>query len=174
MLGGKLVRLSALSLPLAVILVFAGGCLGTPATQVNQAPVVNTNTQTNTVADKTNKKVATENVNAAAAADEGDEVPAVDVEAQARDAQRVASIRSIQNALDRYRVQTGAYPETLDVLVPGFLSAIPKNLDESDFSYTPIGSLPAQFFDLCYELEVGTGEIGSGYHCANPDGVANP
>lgn len=103
-----------------------------------------------------------------------DEVPAVDVEAQNRDAERVARITQMRDALEAYKKTNDAYPETLEVLVTSaYLSAIPKDMDDTDFSYTPIGALPAQYYDLCYTLEVGVGVITSGYHCANPDGLAN-
>lgn len=104
----------------------------------------------------------------------GPELSSVDIEAQNRDAERMARITQIQDALESFKTVYAAYPEKLEQLVSEFLTTIPKNLDESDFSYTPIGALPAQFYDLCYELEVGVGTITAGYHCATPDGIANP
>ncbi|MEK7540092.1 MAG: hypothetical protein AAB558_02495 [Patescibacteria group bacterium] len=98
----------------------------------------------------------------------------VDVEAQNRDTERVARITQIQQALESYRAAHQSFPEVLDGLREGFLNEIPKDVDGDDFSYTPIGALPAQFYDLCYELEVGTDSITSGYHCASPEGIAHP
>lgn len=113
-------------------------------------------------------------INAPVEAVAEDEVPVVDVEAQNRDAERVARITQIRDALEAYKKTNDAYPETLEALVTSaYLPTIPKDIDETDFSYTPIGALPAQYYDLCYTLEVGVGAITSGYHCANPDGLAN-
>lgn len=103
-----------------------------------------------------------------------DEEVVVDVEAQTRDSERVARVTEIQQALEAYKVANNAFPELLENLREGFLAEIPKDVDGDEFSYTPIGALPAQFYDLCYELEVGTTEIVAGYHCASPEGIAHP
>lgn len=98
----------------------------------------------------------------------------VDLEAQARDIERVSRITQIQRALESYKAAYQSFPEALEGLREEFLTEIPKDVDSDDFSYTPIGALPAQFYDLCYELEVGTAEISAGYHCASPEGIAHP
>lgn len=130
------------------------------------------NTNAASVANTNEEQIAADT---AAEADAEEAAPTVDLEAQARDAERVARLTTIRDALEAYKNTNAAYPENVDTLLTSaYLSAIPKDIDESDFSYTPIGALPAQYYDLCYTLEVGVGAITTGYHCANPDGIANP
>lgn len=124
--------------------------------------------------DQVNGEVAVEGEDGAGEVTEGEAAQEVDVEARERDVERVARITQIQQALESYKVQHQAFPEVLEMLAEGFLAEIPKDVDGDDFSYTPIGALPAQFYDLCYELEVGTESITAGYHCASPEGVAHP
>lgn len=99
---------------------------------------------------------------------------AVDPAAQTRDTDRMALVTQIRGALKAYKVKNAAFPDKLELLLDGFLTTTPKDPDGSDFSYTPIGVLPAQFYDLCYSLEVGVDGVEAGYHCATPDGVAQP
>lgn len=138
---------------------------------VNSTPVNSTPSDDDLYLENGNQDIATEGGNEATE-DESEVV--VDVEAQARDVERVARVTQIQEALNAYKSSFNAFPETLDSLREGFLSDIPKDVDGDDFSYTPIGALPAQFYDLCYELEVGTTAISAGYHCASPEGIAHP
>ena len=100
-----------------------------------------------------------------------------DPDAVSRDEQRIVDIKSIQDALVKYKDATGNYPEQMNELMPDYLSEIPANPEPGgiDYIYTPIGKLPAQYYDLAYELEAGTSEVeGAGTHIANPDGIANP
>lgn len=41
-------------------------------------------------------------------------------------------------ALERYHTETGIYPETLEELVPGYLSSIPTEVNSAPVSYTKI------------------------------------
>lgn len=84
----------------------------------------------------------------------------VDSLAQARDQKRQDDIASLQNALELYQVEQGSYPNALDELE----ITLPVNPTPggSDYSYTPIGSLPAQYYDLCFTLEE------TGPKCVNP------
>lgn len=151
---------------------------------INSVPIYqNTNTVTpppSTVyTENTNQEVAQENTNTVAeetAQPEAEEEmeEEVDPEAQARDIERVSRITQIQRALESYKAAHQSFPEAVEGLREEFLTEIPKDVDGDDFSYTPIGALPAQFYDLCYELEVGTAEITAGYHCASPEGIAHP
>lgn len=100
-----------------------------------------------------------------------------DPEAKARDEQRISDIEEIRSALTSFFDDKGNYPEKMGELVSeGYLSELPKNPTPGgiDYVYTPIGSLPAQYYDLAYSLEAGTDEIEAGSHIANPDGVAYP
>lgn len=97
-------------------------------------------------------------------------------EAEARDTQRLAHVRIIQAAIGLYKTDNGHYPDSFSDLMPDYLLAWPANPTPggADYVYTPIGSLPAQYYDLSYELEVGTEGIIEGMHVANPDGIAVP
>ena len=100
--------------------------------------------------------------------------------AMARDESRIADIKSIQVALELFNTEKGNYPETADELVSaGYLTGWPQDPKEGEaeeytYTYTPIGKIPAQYYDLSYYLEVGVSNISTGLHVANPDGLANP
>lgn len=102
----------------------------------------------------------------------------IDNEAIKRDEQRISDIKKIQQALADYKKDKGNYPEKMEELVSSkYLSELLKNPTPGgiDYVYTPIGSLPAQYYDLAYSLEVGTDEVKEpGDHIANPDGIAYP
>ena len=132
---------------------------------VNDAPVTNV-PQDNTNEDgEVNDKL---NVNTAPTTN--------DPQARTRDEQRVVDIKSLQAALRAHFEADGSYPDILDGLVPRFLQTLPQNSTPGgrDYIYTPIGSLPAQFYDLSYELEVGTDEVSGGSHVATPKGLMQP
>ncbi|PIY96682.1 MAG: hypothetical protein COY66_03495 [Candidatus Kerfeldbacteria bacterium CG_4_10_14_0_8_um_filter_42_10] len=102
---------------------------------------------------------------------------AVSAEAKARDEQRVADIEAIRTALKMHNDVEGNYPEKVeDVVTKGYLIPLPKNPTPGgmDYVYTPIGALPAKYYDLAYSLEVGTDALGAGEHIANPDNIAYP
>ncbi|MBU2236123.1 hypothetical protein KKA01_03640 [Patescibacteria group bacterium] len=100
-----------------------------------------------------------------------------DPEAKERDIERVADIEEIRIQLAVYNADKGNYPETLEELVAeGYYEELPVNPTPGgiDYVYTPIGSLPAKFYDLAYLLEAGTDELEAGEHIANPDSIAFP
>ena len=132
-------------------------------TNTNPAAVTNTNaSEEDTVADEN--------------ASTSSETAAADPDARKRDDQRIADVTSLRDALKKHFDEKSSYPDNFDGLVPGYLSALPKNPTPGgrDYNYTPIGSLPAKFYDLSYELEVGTDEVSAGGHVATPDGIAQP
>src|SRR3990167_2328302 len=141
---------------------------------------VNTNADAsgnvNESADATADDAAAVNVNAADETPAPAEGTAEFTDAQKRDQQRLADVESLQKALQAYFDAKQVYPDTLDGLVPDFIAALPKNPTPggADYTYTPIGKLPATFYDLSYELEVGSGEVGAGVHTATPKGIAQP
>ncbi len=42
---------------------------------------------------------------------------------------------NLQRAVDTYQAETGAYPATLDVLVPGYLPTLPRRADGASYGY---------------------------------------
>ncbi|MBL7047291.1 MAG: hypothetical protein ISR95_06665 [Candidatus Marinimicrobia bacterium] len=100
-----------------------------------------------------------------------------DPEAKERDIERVADIEDIRGKLATYNTDKGNYPENLeDLVTEGYYDVLPANPTPGgiDYVYTPIGSLPAKFYDLAYSLEAGTDELEAGEHIANPDSIAFP
>lgn len=137
---------------------------------------VNSNLNTNTTANTNslNTNSAEEDVTADENTNTAETV--TDDSAQARDTQRVADVKALQTALELYNTDKQAYPDTFDGLVPTYLKVLPTNPTPggSDYVYTPIGSLPAKFYDLSYTLEVGTDDVSAGQHIATPKGIAQP
>ncbi|MBU0670788.1 MAG: hypothetical protein ABH835_02320 [Patescibacteria group bacterium] len=88
-----------------------------------------------------------------------------------RDSRRLADIKNIQGGLDLFFLDNEYYPETLEPLVEGgYLPNIPKDPtpEERAYVYTPIGSSPAQYYDLSFKLEVGTDDYPEGLNIVNP------
>lgn len=124
-----------------------------------------------------NAGVGETNVNADPGEDTtNDVVPSTDPAAKERDKVRKADVEKLQGALKKYFDAKKNYPDTLEGLVPTYISEIPKNPTPggSDYTYTPIGSLPASFYDLTYTLEAGVDDVEAGLHSATPKGVAQP
>lgn len=114
-----------------------------------------------------------ENTNAATV----EENEATASEAKTRDDQRIAGVEELRAKLKMYFDDKGNYPETMDELVnEGYLTELPQNPTPGgiDYVYTPIGSLPAKYYDLAYSLEVGANDMEAGEHVANPDYIAYP
>lgn len=100
-----------------------------------------------------------------------------DPEAKKRDDERLTEVEDIRIKLAEYYEDKGNYPESLEQLVTeGYFTEIPVNPTPGgmDYIYTPIGSLPAMFYDLAYSLEVGTETLEPGEHVANPENIAFP
>ncbi|MFA6525534.1 MAG: hypothetical protein WCT33_04690 [Patescibacteria group bacterium] len=100
-----------------------------------------------------------------------------DPEAKSRDEERLTEIEDIRTKLAKFNTDKGNYPETLEELVTeGYYEELPVNPTPGgiDYVYTPIGSLPAKFYDLAYSLEAGTTELEPGEHIANPENIAFP
>lgn len=92
-----------------------------------------------------------------------------------RDQQRLADIKSLRDALAKYFTDNESYPERLDGLVPSYLSKLPADPlgDQAKvpYTYTPIGSLPATYYDLGYYMEVGVEGLQPIEHDATPDNL---
>jgi len=100
-----------------------------------------------------------------------------DPDAKNRDEERLSEVEDIRTKLAKFNTDKGNYPETLDELVTeGYYEELPVNPTPGgiDYVYTPIGSLPAEFYDLAYSLEAGTDDLEPGEHIANPDSIAFP
>lgn len=93
-------------------------------------------------------------------------------EALKRDEERIAEVGQIQTALELYLADKGNYPETGDELVPDYLEVWPTDPGEYEYVYTPIGALPAKFYDVSFDLEVGSGEMLAGSQTVSPDEIA--
>ena len=136
------------------------------ASDNNNSFVSDSNTS---ITDNTND-IVNDNVNIA-------KVENNDPDAIKRDEERVVEIKDIREKLDSFNTDKGNYPENLEELVTeGYYSDLPVNPTPGgiDYVYTPIGSLPAKFYDLAYTLEAGTDELEAGEHIANPDSISFP
>lgn len=92
--------------------------------------------------------------------------------AEIRDKQRLADIKQIQDALEKYyKDNKDSYPQEIESLVPKYLKALPKNPAPGgeDYSYTPIGSEPSKYYDLVYTLEVGVDGEEWGQQAVSPE-----
>lgn len=95
--------------------------------------------------------------------------------AKARDERRLVDIRTIQSALESFRMQdeSGAYPMTLGELTP-YLANVPHDPKTGEsYSYAPGGS-GSNFYTLLYTMEAGVQGLTAGQHTATPSGVATP
>ena len=59
--------------------------------------------------------------------------------ASGRDAKRISDIKNIQLSLSLYYNDNTKYPYGLSTLVPGYVSALPKDPMGTDYFYTPLG-----------------------------------
>ena len=57
-------------------------------------------------------------------------------QAQARDNARMTDLKSLQLAIERFRADTGSFPEQLDELTPEYVSSIPDDDWELDYNTT--------------------------------------
>lgn len=93
-------------------------------------------------------------------------------DAQSRDEQRLKDIEAIRSKLEEYKKSKGNYPEKLDEL-----KDVPKDPSFTDlrgYTYTPIGKIPAQYYDLSFSTESESIEFNGvklerGYHVSTPD-----
>lgn len=67
--------------------------------------------------------------------------------------EKISEVEVLQTYLEQYRIEHGYYPERLE--------EIKVNFSLEDYTYTPIGALPTQYYDLCYNLETNR-------HCTSP------
>lgn len=88
-----------------------------------------------------------------------------------RDAKRINDIRSISNALELYLVQNQSYPQgvaggsataALSVLVPNYISSIPKDPSGTDYWYTGLnGSAVCRGYHLGASMETNNSVLSS-------------
>ncbi len=96
--------------------------------------------------------------------------------ARIRDSKRLADIKRLHGALNRYREDNENFPEALAQLIPDYIDAVPQNPNPGGkpYTYTGIGSSPFMYYDLSYILEAGVEGINPGLHVASPGGIATP
>jgi len=97
-------------------------------------------------------------------------------QARIKDSKRLADIRSLRDALDKYKKDFGSYPKDLSLLKPRYIEELPVNPTPGgqNYVYTPIGTEPYSIYDLSYSLEIGVEGVGPGEHIASSDGLATP
>lgn len=98
-------------------------------------------------------------------------------DAQSRDQQRLDDINTLTIALDDYVNNNGYYPDTIDEIVPDYISELPIDPmpEIYEYSYTCIGSTgPCVYYDLSYTLEIGTDDLPAGMNLESPDEIATP
>lgn len=72
--------------------------------------------------------------------------------ARARDTQRRSSVGFIQNSLERYHVENGKYPSSLEELVPDYLNEIPQDPQTNmNYEYKPVDF--GSSYRLCADYE---------------------
>mgnify|MGYP001606461738 FL=1 len=83
--------------------------------------------------------------------------------AVARDGRRKADLEATRSALELYRSDVGAYPASLGLLSPNYISAslTDPNTPTRSYSYTPTCGTVCTSFTLCAGLELG-GAVVSG------------
>lgn len=99
------------------------------------------------------------------------------LEAENRDQTRIEDIDQIKSALDDFVADNNYYPDTIDEIVPDYISELPIDpMPESyEYSYTCIGSVdPCLYYDLSYTLEVGTDDLPAGLNLESPEEIATP
>ena len=77
-----------------------------------------------------------------------------------RDIARTTDINAIQNALLQYRIEKGAYPDSLSVLAPDYIPTIPHDPKTGDF-YDYSAKVQGESYEICVLFESKT-------HQANP------
>jgi len=91
--------------------------------------------------------------------------------AKSNDELRTETVKKIQTALELFAANNASYPETYDELVPDYLEVWPDDPGSYEYVYTPIGALPARFYDVSYQLELDTDELSAGVNIASPDEI---
>ena len=77
------------------------------------------------------------------------------VKAKSRDGRRMVDIKSVANALELYYTRYAGYPQSLDNLVPDYISAVPRdprNTAPYVYAYTLVNSNEYSF-SFCLETD---------------------
>lgn len=76
---------------------------------------------------------------------------------QTRDTRRKTDLLAIQQALETYRSEYGAYPDLASwegALKPTFISVIPQDPKAGSYRYVPLGAVQISAYSLCATLEI--------------------
>lgn len=95
----------------------------------------------------------------------------IDVDQGSKDARRARDVANIQAALELYFLENEHYPKSLEKLAEeGYLPHVPRDPepDEHEYTYTPIGAEPANYYDLIFWQEKGVAEYEKGENVVNP------
>lgn len=86
-------------------------------------------------------------------------------EREIRDQLRIADIKTLQEALDKYFTAHQRYPKNLsDLAAAGFLQDLPKDpKTEEPYLYNPLGE-PSLYYSISFILEVGAGGLEAGFN----------
>lgn len=110
-------------------------------------PRLKTETNTNTVEDEvTEESVTTESIETTN--EETQEVTSEEIIPTEQDQALEVTTERIQASLAEYYAEQGAYPEELSELLL-------VDLDTTGITYTPIGTVPASYYDLAVEYSTG-------------------
>jgi prepilin-type N-terminal cleavage/methylation domain-containing protein len=100
--------------------------------------------------------------------------------AKSRDAKRVSDIKQIQTALELYYQDANGYPSLASlptIISTGsntYMGQVPANPtpNGAGYTYSCVGASPcAGPYTITFNLESGTGSLGSGLHSATPNGL---
>ncbi|MBK5215561.1 MAG: prepilin-type N-terminal cleavage/methylation domain-containing protein [Candidatus Pacebacteria bacterium] len=98
---------------------------------------------------------------------------------KARDTQRTASIKQVQNALEMYYSDNGFYPSSADVIFPGILDTALKPTYISSLPTDPNSTTPYRYYNAAqnpatyYAIRVNYENKPHCYMCAGPSCAAN-
>lgn len=86
---------------------------------------------------------------------------------QSRDAKRVSDLQNIRSALELYRTRNDLYPETIGLLLMGYLNNWPEDPLKWNYIYTPLTGSPAVVVDyrLCGRKELDTTPVATTSLC---------
>ena len=96
--------------------------------------------------------------------------------AKSRDARRVSDIKQIQTALELYYQDANGYPSAAAmptvIAYSGstYMGQVPLNPAPNGATYT-YTSAGGSTYSITFNLESGTGGLGSGNHTASPNGL---
>lgn len=84
---------------------------------------------------------------------------------------RIEEVQRILDGLEAFQAARKTYPETLQGLIPKYLSGpSDPSLGFSAYRYVPVGD-PIEYFTLTYSVSADYGTLSEGSHVASPKGL---